>query len=108
MLQHRLVQAQIRHRAFELGVLLLELLQPADLDHTPPGELRLPAIERGLRHPQLAADFLDANPVSAWRSAKAICSSEYRFRFMASPPAGFRMPEKFSLQTDQFHGSGPF
>jgi hypothetical protein len=38
-----LIQAQIRHQPFLLGVLLLELLQPTDLDH---------AMGRGQNRPQ--------------------------------------------------------
>ena len=39
------------------------------------------------------------------RKAKAICSSEYRFRFMAPPPPqGFKVPEKAEPQTDQLQG----
>jgi hypothetical protein len=42
VLQHGLVQRQIRYQPLQLGILLLKLLQPSNLDHAHPGELLLP------------------------------------------------------------------
>ena len=42
----------------------------------------------------------------ACRRANAICSSEYRLRFMASPPQGSGCPKK-SFSADHNYGSGP-
>src|SRR5215204_5387608 len=46
-------------------------------------------------------------PLSACRSAKAICSSVNRFLFMAPTLLRVQMPEKVVLEMDQFTGSGP-
>ncbi len=55
ILQDVLVQTVVRHELFELPILLLELLQTADLGHAHPGELFLPPIERLLAHAHLPA-----------------------------------------------------
>ena len=43
VLQHRLVQRQIRHHTLQLRVLVLKLLQPPDLAHTHAGIDFLPS-----------------------------------------------------------------
>ena len=82
-LQRGLVLPQIGHQPLELGVLLLELLQPADLHHAHPGKLLFPAVARGLGHAELAADLRDGRAALGLPQRKAICSSVYRFCFVS-------------------------
>ena len=57
VLQHRLVERQVGHKPLQLGILLLKLLQPPDLNHAHSSELLIPPVERGLGDPELAADL---------------------------------------------------
>ena len=50
-------------------MLILELLQPADLHHAHHGELFLPPVARRLGYTQLAADLLYVVPLSVCRGA---------------------------------------
>ena len=59
-------------------VLVLELLEPPALGDPQPRVLLLPAVEGGLRHPELAAELGDRVPSSTCLSANPICSSVYR------------------------------
>ena len=46
-------------------------------------------------------------PNSVCRRAKLICSSVYRFRFMALPPPGSESARKIAFGVEQIMGSGP-
>src|SRR5262249_14920972 len=56
VLQHLLVEAQVGDELAEALVLLLQLLEPAQLGDAHPAEPLLPAIEGGLADAQLADD----------------------------------------------------
>jgi len=59
ILQDRLVYAQISDQPLQLGILVLELLQPAYLHDAHRAELLLSSVERLLRHADLATDLRD-------------------------------------------------
>ena len=63
ILQHRLVQAQVRHQLVQSPDLGLELLEPTDFRHAQPRVLLLPPAERRLRHSHLPADLRHPRPV---------------------------------------------
>ena len=50
VLQHQLLQAQLRHQSLQLRVLLLQLLQPACLVHLQPAILLAPSVVRLLHN----------------------------------------------------------
>jgi hypothetical protein len=56
ILEHDLVQGQVRDEAFQLGVFVAELLQLAGFTGRHPAIDSLPAVERLLRDPDLATD----------------------------------------------------
>lgn len=58
ILQHRLVQRQVRHKPLELCVLIFELLQ-SDLRDAHPGVDLPPPVERRFGDVHLAADLAD-------------------------------------------------
>ena len=82
ILQHRLVQRQVRHQLLELAVLFFQLLEPADLRHAKTIELLFPAVERRLGIPNFRTISPTVVPDSACRRAKAIWASVYRFFFI--------------------------
>jgi hypothetical protein len=51
-----------RQSLLDLAVLLIELLQPAQLRHAHAADLLLPGINRCLRDPDLATDLLNRVP----------------------------------------------
>ena len=51
------VQHLLGQELLQLGILVLERLQPLGLGHRHPGILRLPGIERAFRHAVLAAEI---------------------------------------------------
>jgi hypothetical protein len=72
--EDRLVEGEISHKAFELTILVPQLPQLAELGDAQRAEALLPPVERLLADTELAADLADRR-ASAWRSARAICSS---------------------------------
>jgi hypothetical protein len=58
-LQDRLVEAQCSHEPLQLGILVLELLQPTNFRDANRAELLFPPVERLLRHAELSADPRD-------------------------------------------------
>ena len=58
VLQHRLVQAQVRNKLLQPPHLVLEMLQPAHLRNAQTAELLLPPVERLFGDLQLPADLL--------------------------------------------------
>src|SRR5690606_13440631 len=58
VLQHLLVERQVRHDPLQPAVLLLELPQPLHLRRHQTAVLRLPIVVRRLADPRLAADLL--------------------------------------------------
>ncbi len=85
LLQHRLVQAQVRHQALQLLVLLLELAQFSELGWTEAAILLLPPDVVASDTPILRHTSATGIPRSPWRSANAICSSVNFDFFIASP-----------------------
>jgi len=95
ILEHDFVQRQVRDQAFQLGVLLLELLELSDLLGFQPGIPPLPPGEGLLGNPQMADQLGEGAPISACLSTATICSTLKRSRFTASsfPLQGLMMPE---------------
>ena len=58
-MENRLVQAQIRHQAFELAIFLPQLAQLAQLTHAEGAESFLPPVEALLADAELATDLPD-------------------------------------------------
>jgi hypothetical protein len=63
VLQHDLVERQIGHEAFELGVFVAELLQLAGLTGLEIAVLLLPAIEALLGNADLSTEIPDGHPL---------------------------------------------
>jgi hypothetical protein len=59
VLQDRLVEAEVGHQPLQLGILVLELLQPTNFRDAHRAEPLLPPVERLLKHAELAADLRD-------------------------------------------------
>ena len=59
ILQHRLVQREIRHHPLQLRVLVFKLFEAADLGDAHTGVNFLPAVKSRLRYPHLATNLLD-------------------------------------------------
>src|SRR5262249_47437075 len=59
LMQDRLIQAQVRHQALELAILLPQLAQLAELADAQRPEALLPAVEGLLTDAHLAADLAD-------------------------------------------------
>jgi hypothetical protein len=105
VLQHGLVQRQIRHQPLQLGVLLLQ-----SAGGSPPRPCRRTASSTGRtspprpracgRPPPLTSRFLSAAGRRRSARPRTVCVSWH-------PPSWIRMPEKFSSLADQFPGSGP-
>src|SRR6185437_16351121 len=57
VLQRRVVEHRVSQQALQLGVLVLELLEPLGLGDVHAAELRLPGVERRRADPVLAADL---------------------------------------------------
>ncbi len=91
ILQHRLIQRQLGHQTLELGVLVLELLQPSRLAGLQAAIDPLPAIKRVLRDPHPAAELGARNAEFVLLQYRKVCSTLNRFRFTASYPPSCRV-----------------
>jgi hypothetical protein len=80
-----LVEAEVRNQPVQLPVLILELLQAPQLANPEPAVHLLPAVERLLEIPIRRMTSATGVPVSAYFSAKAICSSVYHDFFISAP-----------------------
>ena len=60
--QHVLVERQIRHKAFQPGILVLDLPQPAQFAHAQVRVLLFPDVEGGLADAELPADIAERGP----------------------------------------------
>jgi hypothetical protein len=83
VLQHDLVERQIGHETFELGVFVPELLQLARLAGLEIAVLLFPAIEALLGNADLPTEIPNGDPVAVCCSTAVICSTENRFLFTA-------------------------
>jgi len=80
--QNRVVERRIGQQALELGVLVLERLQPRRLGDVQTAELRLPGVGRRRADPVPPAQIGGLAPASCSRSTPMICSSVNLDRFM--------------------------
>ena len=106
-LQLCLVERQVGDQPLQLGILLLDLFQPPDLDHAHPGELLLPSVERELGDTELAADLLDRCAGLGLPQSKGdllVCVS---FPLCGTLLQGSECPKKLRPGAHQFSGSGP-
>ena len=90
-----MIQRQVRHQAFQLGVLVLQLFELPNLFRFQSRIPLLPPVERLLSNSEVADEVGDGVPISACLSTATICSTLNRFRLMASsfPILGSSMPE---------------
>lgn len=82
VLQHRAIQRQLSYQFLQPAVLVLQLLQLADLVDLQPSELLLPAVERLFADPTRRISSATGIPISACFTIVTICSTENRFRFI--------------------------
>lgn len=75
ILQHLLVEREVRHQLLELMVLLLQLPQATELGVAETPVLLLPVVERSLTDTELTANFSDLRP----GLGLAQCEDDLRF-----------------------------
>lgn len=73
------MQTQVRHQTLELGILLLQLLQLADLGRPQFAVLLIPVTKCLCRDPSLRNMPATETPIPCCTIAAAICNTEYRF-----------------------------
>ncbi|AMJ65959.1 hypothetical protein AXW84_11340 [Hymenobacter sp. PAMC 26628] len=61
ILQHLLVEAQVRHELFEMLIFFLQLLEPPQFGHAQTTVLFLPVVVGGLADAHLAAHLRDGH-----------------------------------------------
>lgn len=83
-----LVEAQVRDRPLQSGILISELLELPLLRNPKPLERVLPPVKGLIRNPQLPADLRDLCPVLLCFTAKTICSSLCPFLGISASLAG--------------------
>ena len=83
--KHRLVQLRFRQELLQLGVLVLQRLQPLGVRHIETAILGLPFVEGALEIPYLRQTSVVFAPASCSRRIPMICSSVNRLDFMSTP-----------------------
>ena len=84
-LHHLDLEVTLGHQLLQLGVLILERLQPLGVRHFEAAVLGLPFVERRAADPVRAAHIGRLHPASCSRKIPMICSSVNRLGFMSIP-----------------------
>jgi len=77
-----LVEREIGHKPFQATGFFLQLTEASELAHAQIGVLLFPGVDGGVTHPEPPARSPIGVPLSAWRIADTICSSEHVDRFI--------------------------
>ena len=85
VLEHDLVEGQVRDEAFQLGVFVAKLLQLAGFARRYPAIDLLPAVVSLLGNPDLATDIPDRDAALGLLQDRGDLLTEKRFFFTASP-----------------------